>query len=641
MRPLSPTLLPMCIGIAAGAALLTSCANYHVRKGDEAYGLMAYAKAERHYTKALDHVQDRGVLVRAAEAARKQNHAEQAAAHYQAADAIAPLSGEEAFHYGQVLMSLGRWEQAEGRFLAVLNERPEDGAALDLLGSCQGYRSFYRDSTQFTISELPLPGIRTAFSAVPYRNGLLITGEQSASLQKANPWNGLSFLDLYYVEKHTLANWSPAEKIKGDVNGPYHEGPAVLSKDGRTLYFTRSNYYTRKLHKDAANVSHLKLFRAQLDEKGEWGEIREFGFNSESYSVGHPALSKDGRTLYFVSDMPGGLGGTDIWKCVDNGTGWNTPENLGPTVNTSGNEMFPTVNGDVLYFSSTAHENMGGLDIFEAHDEGGQWSSPQNLGYPINTTSDDFGFLLDSTGTGGYLSSNRSGPDRVYTLFVNEPVLLVSGTVMGDEDDALLANAEVTLTELPSLSDTTMMTGDDGAFTFKLKRNARYTLKAGHPGRLTQTRPVSTQGLSTSTTLRADMKLPSLVLDKAIAVRNIYYDYDEWNIRPDAAVELDKLAQVFMDNPQMSFELSSHTDSRGGDTYNLVLSDARARSAVDYLIRKGVDPHRLTARGYGESQLVNRCTNGAKCTEEEHQANRRTEFKVTSVKELASEQEEH
>ncbi|MFT3886414.1 MAG: OmpA family protein [Flavobacteriales bacterium] len=628
MKPILPSLL-------CAAVLLSSCADHHIHKGDQAYALMAYAKAERHYTRAKDKLAERAVLLRAADAARRQNHMPQAAELYQKAEALGVLSGDDAFRYGQALMATGRTQEAEQHFLSVLQERPEDRAAQDLYASCAGYRSFYADTTHFTVSELPLPGISTCFSAIPYKNGLVFAGEREAPGYKANPWNGMSFLDLYYANKHTLANWDKAEPLKGVVNGPYHEGPAVFSADGRTLYFTRSNYYKRKLNKDASDVSHLKLFRAQLDDHGEWSGLHEFAYNGETYSVGHPALSADGRTLYFASDMPGGFGGSDIWKCVDQGSGWGKPENLGAMVNTPGNELFPTVNGDALYFSSTAHDNMGGLDIFEMHPEGDHWSAPRNMNYPINTPHDDFAFVMDSTGKSGFISSDRNGRDRVHVFFLNEPTFMVEGFVTDDSTGLYLPNTLVTLTDLVTDQDTSIMTGADGKFNLKLAANRPYTVKAEHEGMLTRTQLVSTVGLTANTTLHADLRLTALELNKPIAVNNIYYDYDSWDIRPDAAIELDKVAKVFIDNPLLTFELSSHTDSRGGDTYNLVLSDARARSAVDYLIRKGVDPQRVTARGYGESMLMNRCSNGVKCTEEEHQANRRTEFRVTSVKEVA------
>ncbi|HEX2618237.1 MAG TPA: hypothetical protein VHL57_11890, partial [Flavobacteriales bacterium] len=459
------------------AALLTSCANYHVRKGDQAYALMAYAKAERHYGQAKDALAERPVLLRAGDAARRQNHMPRAAELYRQADALTPLAGDDAFRYGQVLMALGRTSEAADRFMTVLQERPEDAAAQDLYASCSGFRSFYADTTHFTVSELPLPGISTCFSAVPYGHGLVFAGEREVPGYKANPWNGMSFLDLYYANKHTLANWDKAEPLKGAVNGPYHEGPAVFSADGKTLYFTRSNYYKRKLNKDEADVSHLKLFRAQQNEKGEWVDMHEFAYNGETYSVGHPALSKDGHTLYFASDMPGGFGGTDIWKCSDVSGSWGRPENLGPIVNTSGNEIFPTVNGDALYFASTAHENMGGLDIFETHPEGDHWSGPSNMNYPINTTHDDFSFVMDTTGRSGFFSSDRTGRDRVHVFFLNEPTFMVEGFITDEITGLYLPNTMVTLTDLVTDEDTSMVTGADGKFTLKLAADRQYLVK--------------------------------------------------------------------------------------------------------------------------------------------------------------------
>lgn len=617
------------------ACALPACTRYHVRKGNEAYSLMAYEKAQRHYTKALKSVLDRDVLLRAAESCRRQNELTEAEHWFHLADSMVSLSGDDAFRYGQVLMGLGRTEAASARFMRVLEERPEDAAAMDLYSSCQGYRSFYEDSGRFVVNALTLPGIKTAFSAFPYERGLLVAGETDASAAKADPWNGLSFLDLYYCEKKTIVTWLEARPIPGAVNGPFHEGPAVVTPDGHTMYFTRSNYTDRKLGKDASNTSHLKLFRARTDSAGRWSDIRAFAYNAEDFSVGHPALSADGRTLYFASDRPGGFGGSDIWRSQDNGTGWSEPENLGPTINTPGNELFPTINGDVLYFSSTAHTNMGGLDIFETHQENGKWSEPKNMNAPINTSHDDFSFMLESGGRTGYLSSDRDGSDRVYTFTMYEPLFSVDGVVMGDSS-GFLPNTVVTLTEMATMEDTTVTTGSDGRFQFNLKPNADYRLKAERQDLITQSRAFSTKGLTRSDTVHVAFMMQSVVFDKPFALKSIYYDYDKWDLRPEATAELDKLAELCKENPDLNFELSSHTDSRGGDTYNLVLSDARANSAVNYLIQQGVNPDRITAHGYGETLLVNKCHNGVKCTEEEHQMNRRTEFRITGIREVAS-----
>jgi outer membrane protein OmpA-like peptidoglycan-associated protein/tetratricopeptide (TPR) repeat protein len=619
--------LPLTLG---ALLMLASCASYQVRKGDEALSLLAYSEAQRHYDKALAHRADRGLLLHAAEACRQQNKLDEASAHYREAEKMAPLGGDDAFEYGRMLMSMGNYELAQTMFIRVINDQPERHVALELLGSCQGYRSFYSDSGRYSVAPLPITGVATAFSPVPYRDGLLFTGEQEPGAKKKDPWNGLSFLDLYYVPIDAAGIAGTPLALKGAVNGPYHEGSAVLSSDGHTLYFTRSNYYSRKLLKDEKDVSNLKLFRATLGPDSTWGGLQEFGYDSDEYSVGLPALSADGKTLYFVSDMPGGSGGTDLWYCSDNGTGWSTPKNMGPTINTAGDEMFPTIVGQTLYFSSTAHENMGGLDIFETHREGEFWSDPVNLGYPVNSTRDDLGLWLDSTGTHGYFSSARSGMDGLYSIAIHQPEFAIEGNVTDATTGEPIADATLVLKNLSTNLDTTIETDGSATFHLRLDANSSYSLSVSKDGMLSQSRPVSTTGLGISTTLRADLKMDPLVLDKAIAVQNIYYDYDQWDIRPDAALELDKLATVFLDNPGLKFELSSHTDSRGGDLYNLVLSDARAKSAVDYLVRHGVDPSQLEARGYGETQLVNGCSNGVKCTEEEHQANRRTEFKVIS-----------
>lgn len=262
--------------------------------------------------------------------------------------------------------------------------------------------------------------IRNVFSATPYKQGLLVVGEQDAPLATTNPWNGMSYLDLYYSEKKTIVTWLEAQPVPGKVNGTYHEGPVAISADGKTMYFTRSHYTDRKLAKDEDDVSHLMLFRATLNGEAEWDDVRAFAYNGLDFSTGHPALSADGRTLYFASDRPGGHGGTDLWMSSDNGTGWTEPVNLGPTVNTPGNELFPTINGNTLYFASTAHENMGGLDIFSTTLQHERWTEPENLGYPMNTVHDDFAFVMEEGGNSGYLSSDRSGNDRIHAFTLNE-----------------------------------------------------------------------------------------------------------------------------------------------------------------------------------------------------------------------------
>lgn len=618
----------------AAIVVLSGCTSTRTQLADQAYDQMQYTRAEHLYEKVLHHGEDRAVRARLADAYRKHNAWEQALGHYRILEAAHPLSGDTALHFGEVLRSAGEQAEAADQFLRVLQQTPENRYALDLFGSTQGYGSFYDDSTRFFVNRITIPGVSTAIGGIPYKNGLLFAGEEQVDPRNANPWNGHSFLDLYHTTSRTEVTWLEAEPIRGSVNGMYHEGPAALSADGRTLYFTRSNYAQRKLLKDERNTSHLMLFRARMDSTGAWGDLHAFAYNGERWSTGHPALSADGRTLYFASDRPGGMGGSDIWRCRDNGGGWSEPENLGPTINTPGNEVFPTVNGNTLHFASTGHLNMGGLDIFETQELDGSWSEPVNLKAPINTPHDDFFFMMDSTGKAGFLSSDRDGSDQIYAFTLYEPMFDLVGFALDDEGN-FLPDVAVTLTHLGTGEDDSTLSGPDGMFSFKLKPNSDYTLRGVHQDMLSTSRNLSTKGLTRQDTLHAPLNMTRVRLGEAITINNIYYDYDSWEIRLDAARELDKIASLFMDNAGVSFELGSHTDSRGGDLYNLVLSDARANAAVNYLIQRGVDPARITAKGHGEERLVNGCANGVRCSEQEHQANRRTEFTVTGVASMA------
>lgn len=596
--------------------------------------VLAYSDAQSLYERALAHGPDRHASLGAAEAARKQNLLDAAATHYQEAEALEPLAGDVAYQYGRLLMGLGDFLNAEQLLVRSVPDLPERKVAVDLIGSCQGYRSFYSDSSRYVVSPLLLPGLATAFSPAPYRTGLMFTAATPANRNDLDPWNGLAFLDLYFaalLPGGDLGKWTP---VQGTVNGPYHEGPAAISPDGRSLWFTRSNSNGTKLVKDQLHISNLNLYRAQLQANGDWDEAQPFAYNNDSYSVGQPALSPDGKTLYFTSDMPGGLGGKDLWRSRNNGIGWEPPVNMGPTINTAGDEMFPTTVGNSLYFSSTGHTNMGGLDIFETHLEGPWWSEPQNMGYPVNTTRDDLGLWLDSTSTSGYFSSSRSGTDQLYSLKVQPPLFFAEGKVTNARTGEPLPGVLLTMHDLDKGTDTTFTSGADGRFHIALAPNTDHRLMADREGMLSQSRPLSTKGLGLSTTVQANIQMEPIPMAQPIIVADIFYDYDKWDIRPDAAVELDKVAVIFTDNPKFYFELGSHTDSRGGDTYNLVLSDARAKSAVDYLVRHGVDPDHITAKGYGETIPVNGCVNNVPCTEVQHQANRRTEFKVVEKRDM-------
>jgi len=614
--------------------LLVSCAQHHVRMADQARHRMAYADAACRYEKALRTLDDRSLALRAADAYSRLNDQRKAADWYAYADRQQRLQGDDALAYGRALMSLGRTGEAARQFETLLIDQPDAYIVREMGLSIADRDAFYADTTLYTVAPLHIDGVVSAFSAVPYGKDILFAAERISG-GKTNPWNGAAFLDLCTAKAPEGIMAGGATPLPGEVNGRFHDGPAVLSADGRTMYFTRSDYYRFRLNKDQGGTSHLMLFRAERLEDGTWGKVSSFAYNGEDFSAGHAALNDDGSRLYYVSDMPGGLGGTDLYVCERTVEGWSLPRNLGPTVNTAGNEMFPTLRGDTLHFASNGHRSLGGLDIFRSVLREDDWSAPENLNYPINTPHDDFALVMLGANT-GYLSSNRHGKDGIFRFTENAPTLLLNISVFDEADGSPMAGAEVKLLEPMNPAPITLFTDDDGKVSFPLTVDKLYEVLASKDGVFTERRPISTHKQRLSKDYDEEFRLKRVVVDLPVVIENIYYDLDSWEIRADAAAELNKVAQLFIDNPGLSFELGSHTDSRASDSYNLLLSDMRAKSAVDYLVRNGVPANRITGRGYGERKLVNHCQDNVECSEEEHQANRRTEFKVTKVTPLVS-----
>ncbi|MEO8088409.1 MAG: OmpA family protein, partial [Bacteroidota bacterium] len=477
---------------------------------------------------------------------------------------------------------------------------------------------------------------QTNFCPTAYKDGIVFVSDRSteSAPRKMYAWTGKPFLDLYFSKQDKTGSWSIPEALKGDVNGVYHDGPAAFGNDS-TMYFTRNNYVKRKTKKDDDDVVKLKIYQSNWTGTG-WSSLTEMPFNSDDYSTGHPALTKDGNTMYFVSDMPGGLGGTDLWMVSKANGKWGSPMNMGPQINTAYNEMFPSVYKDsLLYFSSQGHLNMGGLDVFYASKNGTGWNDPVNMGYPLNSSQDDFGMLMNDSANGGMISSNRANSlqDNIYSFKINDLRFTLRGIAVMKNTQAPLEDVVVELLNKTTGKRESMTTGPDGTFMFKLDHNSDFVVVGSKDNFFTNTETLTTIGKTVSEDMEVTLKLEmeQIIINKPIVLENIYYDLDKSDIRPDAAAGLDKLVSIMKDNPGITIELSSHTDSRADDKYNMSLSQRRAESAVAYIIAQGVVNQRISAKGYGETKLINRCKNDVKCTEEEHQQNRRTEFKVTGM----------
>ncbi|MEY4603037.1 MAG: hypothetical protein RIT43_329 [Bacteroidota bacterium] len=610
----------------------TGCTSYHRRQGSAFYEYMHYSQAIPHLERATAKLSNDTLQFKLADAYYKTGKIECAESLYQAMYDRGMRDAHLYYELGKVMMTGGKYVEAADLFKQYLRTHKNDLVARMLLTSCNSVSTRFRDTTLYVLKPIKQEQFENAFSIVEYQNGAVFTADREVfSGRKTSAWTGNSYLDLYTMQKDSAGNWLSPELLQGDINGRLHEGPATFSEDGTVVYFTRSNYFKRKMVVNESQENNLKIFKATL-VNGVWKNLEEFPYNSDDYSVGHPTLSPDGKKIFFVSDMPGGLGGADLYMCELEGGIWGKPINLGVTINTHGNEVFPYLHSDgALYFSSDAHNTMGGLDVFITYSDGKRWATPENLNYPLNSAKDDFGFSLNKDNTSGFISSSRASSDKLYAFEKFPPKFNLYGIAHEKGGETRIPDVTVEITNMTTNETQVIKSDQQGKFKFPLKPESEYHLLCTKMGCFTKTDKISTIGRKYSEDFYADFEVEKIVIDKPIVLENIYYDFDKWNIRPDAATELDKLAKLLQDNPEIDIEMGSHTDSRGSDQYNMVLSEKRANAAVKYLVSKGIEQRRLTYKGYGETIHVNQCKNDVPCSEVEHQKNRRTEFKVKKI----------
>jgi outer membrane protein OmpA-like peptidoglycan-associated protein len=460
-------------------------------------------------------------------------------------------------------------------------------------------------------------------------------------------WNDQPYLDLYVAKiNEESQELRDAIKFSSKVNTKYHEASVTFSPDNETMYFTRNNY-GKKLKRDKKGVNHLKIYRSDK-LNGVWSEATEVPFNSDDYSTGHPALSPDGKLLYFVSDMPGSIGQTDIFVVDVHGDGtFSDPRNLGPNINTERKEMFPFINEEKLYFSSDGHVGLGGLDVFEAAiDEELGFLEVKNVGQPINSNKDDFSYIVNEKNQKGFFASNRrggKGDDDIYSFKrlvleeVPENLNAIAGVVTELVTGELMPKALVTLLDENNIKLKEMVAEDDGSFLFEdLDGNTKYTIKTTRSDYFEEEVTVTTKDNEVVNTEIALRRLKEMIAVedgiRKLKIDMIYFDFDKSYIRKDASKELDKLVEVMIEYPNMVIKIESHTDSRGARVYNKYLSDKRAKSTRNYIISKGIDASRIqSAIGYGEERLINECNGKVRCTEAKHLLNRRSEFIIVEM----------
>ena len=539
-----------------------------------------------------------------------------------------PQDAETYYKYAQMLKAEGRYEEANAQMAKFASLAPQDHRAIAFKQDPNYLPKLRSQAKLFDEKVLDINDAKySSFGPVlAGDNNLYFTSARNTARRnygvKEEP-----YLDLYQATYNANGTFSEPVPVS-DVNSKWHDGPASVSADGNTMYFASESFKEKKQYeKDKENnlkVGQVYLYKA-TKVNGKWDNITDLPFNNKKWSTGNPALSKDGKTLYFASDRDGSIGGNDIWKVeVKGDNSYGEPVNLGPKVNTEGKESFPYItDNNKLYFSSDGRKGFGALDVFVIDLAKG--TDAMNVGAPINTGKDDFAFTFSDEKKIGFFSSNRDGIDKLYSA---TPVCGVEAIVMVRDvkTGAALAMAKVAILDEKGNVIETRTSGADGSVTYNVDCNRAYTIQASADGYESNSFPVAKNPGGVAN-VAADLNpIAKIITPTAVVLNAIYFDYDKSNITKEAAFELDKLVEAMKAKPAMVIMAKSHTDSRGSDQYNMSLSNRRARSTVQYIISKGIAKERISGQGYGESEPKVAC--GENCTDAEYAQNRRSEFLI-------------
>ena len=555
------------------------------------------------------------------------------------------------YRYSQSLKAVGNYTKADKMVEQFIAKSATDQRG-KLFASQRDYLNDIKENSgKYEIFDAGINSPYSDYGSAYYNNTVLFASARDTGgvAKKLFKWNNESFTNLYSSQISSDGSMDKPEVFNKNINSRFHESTPVFTKDGQTMYFTRNNYLNGKKQKDSRRVILLKLYKA-TNENGKWVNVQELPFNSNEYSVAHPALSVDEKTLYFASDMPGTKGLSDLFKVsINPNDTYGTPENLGLPINTESRETFPYISPDnKMYFASDGHPGLGGLDVFVMDlSSKTPGITIENLGTPINSTQDDFSFVIDAENKKGFVTSNREGglgSDDIYR-FNKFPVPVCNQALQGvikDQDTGLvLANAKVSLFDSNFNLIKENTTASSGDYTFEVECGKTYYLRGEKSEYETKENKIVIANVSgvTQGPLALEPRKKAIEvgtdLAKTLDIPILYFDLDKSFIRKDAAFELEKVLAVMQQYPKMTIDIRSHTDCRQTEAYNQALSDRRAKATKAWLIKNGIAANRLTAKGYGESQLVNDCgcepTNQSNCTEAQHQANRRSEFIVVSM----------
>ncbi len=566
-------------------------------------------------------------------------------------DDVNGLDPEYYFRFSQSLKAVEQYELADEFMNKFYTAKGEDLRAKNYQEEPEYLRKIDLQSGRYKVKNITANSVYSDFGPAYFGERLLFASARDTGVfaKRVHEWNNKPFLDLYVGKiAEDSGEVEKLRKFNRRLNTKFHESTPVFTNDLKTVYFTRNNYTNGNFKKDKNGTNKLKIYTSKRVKKTVWTKPTEISLNSDEYTVSHPALSPDNKKLYFSSDMPGGYGHTDLYvvDIAEDGT-LGEPKNLGPKINTEGREAYPFISkSGSLYFASNGHIGLGGLDLYVSkNDTNGNFNEIYNLGKPANTPQDDFAFIINEETKTGYFSSNREGgqgDDDIYKFIQLEDIredceILLNGTVVDKDTKELLPGAEVSLYNEKNNIVEKVKVGEAATFSFVTECDKTYFLRATKESYTTEEELVSTP--TANETLEVTLELEKTIkeakigqdLGKILNLNPIYFDFDKYYIRQDAAVELAKVIAVMQEYPAMKIDVRSHTDSRGNDEYNMVLSSNRNKSTIDYIVEKGkINRDRLTGKGYGESQLVNECANGIPCSKEKHQLNRRSEFIIVS-----------
>ena len=606
------------------ASGLLSAQNKDTKVADKLFDRYEYVDAANEYLKLTQNGKgDTYVFKQLADSYYSIFNTKEAVKWY--AKAVAQKQDAETYYkYAQMLKSEGNYAESDKQMKQFASMVPNDQRAKAFTSNPNYLPTLKGQTKLFDVSKSDISSDKTDFGAVLTNdNSVYFSSARNTSRRNSN-WNEEPYLDLYKATYNSNGTISEAVAVS-NLNTKWHDGPASVSADGKTMYYGSESFNEKEYTKDKAKKSKfgkIYLYKATF-EGGQWANSKPLPFNNAAYDVRNPSLSKDGKTLYFSSNMPGGFGAEDIWKVTINGDTYGKPENLGSKINTEANESFPFITEDnILYFSSNGKEGFGGLDVFKI--DLNKASEVINIGAPINTEKDDFSFTYNTNKKVGFFSSNRTGNDDIYKA---DPVCAVQAiaVVKDAKTGIVIEQAKVVLVDAKEKTVGNQTTAVNGKAAFGVNCNTAYSFQISKQGYESGVFGIAkTDGGEVVVEALLTPIMP-IITEKEVILQPIYFEYDKSNITQEGAAELDKLVQVMNEYPTMVIFAKSHTDQRGSDRYNLNLSDRRAKSTVQYLVSKGISKERISGQGFGESEPKVTCDN---CTEEQHAQNRRSEFLI-------------